>query len=421
MTSHLRTAASAAAPGLQGVGKRATLTTLVLGCLAGLFGPSARAQPTETVSPECPEEECHVVPLVRNRGGFVARALNANDAVRATLACIGTTTSKHVTHDLAVSPDGLVSLLFGSGDWFCEEGTDGTLEIQGLADGGWYWINDDAGSAVSPLMAKDVLGNRKVRPVNPGPGFLFETNANGTASYLKHLSTGRVGLLPHVLPEPEPDLAPCGPVRQEEGEEETYETRDSGCTMGDGGAIVGVHTYGVGGSRLSIRGGQVVRPTSGEGTVVGISLWLNGTGSVVYGDSSRFPPEFGWPGFGGQSLSVAEWQVEVGDAPNATLEAADIQSRLDVRQDNGDVHLVVLPSDSYCPAEGDRHAVRLRVRATGANDVQGAPLNPVLPRIRSSAELGGAIAETTFHVVCPGRAAAAAGQELAPAALPLPR
>ncbi len=398
--------------------KQAAATALTLACTAALSGTLARAQ-TVTVSSACPEEECHVVPLVRNGGGFVARALNATGGVHATLACIGTTTSKHVEDDLAVNPDGLVSLLFGTGDWFCEEGTDGTLEVRGVDDGGWYWINDERGSAISPLMAKGVLGNRKVHPVNPGPGFLFETNVTGTASYVTHLSTGRVGILPHVIPQPEQDIVPCGPVKQED---ETWKTRDSGCMMGNGGAIVDVHTYGVAGSRSSIRGGRIVRPGSGEGTVVGVSLWLNGTGSVVYGDSTPFPPEFGWRAAGGTSLLVGEWQVEVLDArPGTELGSADIESRLAQRQDNGDAHLLILPSDSYCPAEGDRHAVKLRVRATGANDVQGMPLNPVLPRVGSSAELDGAIAEAIFQVVCPAASAAAAGRELVSGGLSSPR
>lgn len=406
------------------VSTQAAVTALTVACAVALLGGPAPAQ-TVTPTAECPEEECHVVPLVRSGGGFVARALNAS-GVEATLVCIGTDTSKYVNHDLTPNPEGLVSLLFGTGDWFCEEGTDSRLEVRGLDEGGWYWINDDAGSAVSPMLAKDVLGNRKVQPVNPGPGFLFETNATGTASYVRHLRSGRVGILPHVVPEPEPEIVPCGPVKQEQDEtddeDDTYETRDSGCTMGDGGATVDVHTYGAGGVRSSIRGGQVVRPTSGEGTVVGVSLWLNGTGSVVYGDSTRFPPEFGWRASEGTSLLVAEWQVEVLDAgPTATLADVDIESRLDVRQDNGDAHLVVSPSASYCPADGDSNTVRLRLRATGASDGQGMPLNPVLPRLRPSAELDGAIAETIFSVACPGSAAAVAGRELVPAGHPLPR
>ena len=395
------------------VSKQTTATALALACTAALSAPEAGAQ-TVTVAPECPEEECHVVPLVRSGGGFVARALDPGRDVQAALACIGTSKSKHVVHDLTPSPEGLVSLLFGTGDWFCEAGTDGRLEVRGLDDGGWYWINDSDGSAISPLMAKDVLENRKVQPVNPGPGFQFETDTARTASYVKHLSSGRVGILPHVVPEPELDLAPCGPVLQE-GEEEAYETLDTGCTMGDGGAVVDVHTYEVGGGRLSIRGGQLRRPGSGEGTVVGVSLWLNGTGSVVYGDSTQFPPEFGFRAADGTSLSVTEWQVEILDAgPTTTLADVDIESHLDMRRDNGDAHMVVSPSDTFCPAEGEQHAVRLRVRATGANDNQAMPLNPVRPRIRSSAELNGAIAETIFSVACPAPAATAAGQELAP-------
>ena len=318
--------------------------------------------------------------------------------------------------ELAPGRGGLVSLLFGVDDgtaeaMVCEPDEDATLDIRGLTDGGWYWLDDEANSAVAPLLSRDVLDNRKVFPVNPGsPDILIEANRSGTASFVKQFSTGRVGVLSHVLPAPEREVVPCGPVAEDGAEDGSprYVSRETGCVMGDGGTSVGLHIYAAIG-RVPVRGGRVTRPVSGTSRVA-VSLWLNGTGSVVHGDRPDYPPRFGWPGIEGARPLRAEWEaVLVGRGPQASLESAGIgltdSGRLD---DDGYAHIELRPHDGYCPSEGDQHSAGVRVRAVGTTDTSGQPLNPVRPRIRHLDDLDGAAAEAAFDVVCPQRASSAA-------------
>ena len=377
---------------------------------------------SQTVTMDCAEGECHVVPFARRSGGFVGRARSGADRVEAFLVCRGIGTTKVVARELTPGRGGLVSLLFGVDDGrsdalVCEPGADAALEIRGLTDGGWYWLTDESNTAVAPLLSRDVLGNRKVRPVNPGsPDILIEANRAGTASFVKQLSTGRVGILSHVLPAPEREVVPCGPVAKGESEDGSprYVTRETGCTMGDGGTVVGLHTYAPIG-RVPVRGGRVTRPASGTSRVA-VSLWLNRTGSVVHGDPADFPPTFGWPDIEGSTPLLAEWEAGLlGAGPVASLENAGIELTEFVQpDDDGYVHLIVRASEEYCPADGDQHSARVRLRAVRTTDVLGSPLNPVRPRIRHLDDLDGAATEAAFDVVCPERApsTAVAGPEM---------
>ncbi len=364
----------------------------------------------QAVAVDCPEEECHVVPIAEARGGFVGRPRLGVERVVATLVCRGTGTTKVVARELVPGGSGLVSTVFGVDDGStdalaCDADEDATIEIRGLTDGGWYWIHDELNTAIAPLLAKEVLANRKVRPVNPGsPDILIEANRSDTASFVKQFSTGRVGILSHVLPEPERDVLPCGPVADGETEDGSprYVAGETGCNMGDGGTVVGLHIYGAPAGRVPVRGGRVTRPASGSSRI-GVSLWLNRTGSVVHGDPRTFPPTFGWPGIEGSRPLLAEWEVTLLDAgPRASLETAGIDLTEFARpDDDGYVILGVRWSEEYCPDDGEQHSARVRVRAISTTDVLGQPLNPVRPRIRHLEDLDGAAAEAAFDVACP--------------------
>ncbi len=371
----------------------------------------------QTVTVDCEEGECHVVPYATGTGGFVGRARNPSEGVLAILLCRGAGTTKVVTRELVPGPGGVVSTLFGVDDgrhdaFFCYLDEDATIEIRGLLDGGWYWLTDDSNTAVAPLLSRDVLDNRKVPPVNPNsPDIRIEPNRAGTASFVKQLSTGRVGVLSHVLPEPESRIEPCGPVEEGESEDGSprHAARETGCVMGDGGTSVGLHTYGVGG-RAPLRGGRVVRPETGA-LRLAVSLWLNGTGSVVYGDPDEFPLTFGWPGIEGAHPLYTEWEAGLLDAGvDPSLEDAGIDATAFEMPpgDDGYLDLLIGPSEAYCPVDGEQHSARVRVRAVRTTDGQGRPLNPVRPRIRHSDDLDGAAAEAAFDVVCPARDPSAA-------------
>ncbi len=360
---------------------------------------------------DCEGNECHVVPIAERSGGFVGRARSGVDKVGVLLVCQGASGQKAVQRELDPGPDGVVSTLFGVDDGahdalICDANEDATLEISGLTDGGWYWLHDDANTAVAPLMSKDVLGNRKVMPVNPGsPDVVIEANRAGTASFLKQLSTGRVGILPHVLPVPEEAIAPCGPVEDGELSDGTpkYVARETGCAMGDGGTIVGLHQTGTAVDPVPVRGNSVTRPVSDESRVR-VSLWLNMTGSVVYGAAADYPPTFGWPAIDDASPLQSEWEVSVVTPGRpSTLASAGLEL-LDADPTDGNYRwLVVNPSEDHCPTTGTQYTERVRVRATQTAANDGTPWNPVRPPIRHSENLDGAAAEATFSVVCAPR------------------
>lgn len=410
---------------------RAAIRLLVMiGACAGVGAGSLNGQ---ILTVDCEGGECYVVPLARGSGGFVGRARSRAGGVTAVLVCQGIGTTKVVTRELVPDRGGVVSALFGVDDGrndalFCESGQDAAIEIVGLTEGGWYWLSDESGTAVAPMLSRDVLDNRKVRPVNPGSrDILIEANRADTASFVKQFSTGRVGILHHVPPEPEFKLEPCGPVKDGELEDGSprYFSRETGCAMGDGGTFVGLHVYVP--AAAAIRGGRVLRPESGVSRVR-VSLWLNRTGSVVHGDPEEFPPTFGWPGVEGSKPLLAEWEATLLNAgPNVSLENAGVDLTEFLQpDDDGYVHLLVRSSESYCPMEGERHSARVRVRATGTTTAFGRPVNPVRPRIRRLNDLDGAAAEATFDIVCPETGSMAAparveGQELVDASGAGPR
>ncbi len=374
----------------------------------------------QTVAVDCEETECHVVPIASGSGGFVGRARSGVDKVDVILVCLGDSTQKVVERELSPGPDGVVSTLFGVDDGAantlsCDANEDATIEILGLTGGGWYWLHDDLNTAVAPLMSKDVLGNRKVMPVNPGsPDVVIEANKAGTASFLKQFSTGRVGILPHVVPVPEEAIAPCGPVEDGELSDGTpkYVARETGCAMGDGGTIVGLHQTGTAVDPVPIRGNSVTRPVSGESRVR-LSLWLNMTGSVVYGDAETYPLTFGWPGIDGASPLQSEWEVSVVTSGGpSTLASAGLELLdADPTADGNYRWLVVNASEDHCPTTGTQSTERVRVRATQTAASDGTPWNPVRPPIRHSKNLDGAAAEATFSVVCaPRNPASSAGK-----------
>ncbi len=158
------------------------------------------------VSVDCPEETCHIAPYYVGNGGFVGEAANEDDGDTADVdeSEVGFfVVCGNVTISGAVVPDskGIVRQALTTANGFaCLAQDGGTLEIRGLKDGGWYWINDQTNSAVSALIPKRILGNAQVVPTDPG-GLTLSTVEDGAATFVKHRPTGRVGIIPHIIPE----------------------------------------------------------------------------------------------------------------------------------------------------------------------------------------------------------------------------
>ncbi len=158
------------------------------------------------VSVDCPEENCHIAPYYVGNGGFVGEAASEDDGDTADVDESEVSffvICGNVTITATVVPDskGIVRQALTTANGFaCLAQDGGTIEIKGLKDGGWYWINDETNSAVSALIPKRVLGNEQIEPTDPG-GVTLSTVEDGAATFVKHTPTGRVGIIPHIIPE----------------------------------------------------------------------------------------------------------------------------------------------------------------------------------------------------------------------------
>ncbi len=158
------------------------------------------------VTADCPDAECHVVPFFKGSGGFVGELdtsimVDGEEITEATLVvtCGNITT----TASAAPNADGKVVHLFTEDNGLACDQDSGDINIHGLTDGGWYWIHDETNSAVSNLLPKDVLENTQTAPVDVSGGDITTTSRD-YATLVKDTTSGRVGILPHILPEPPP-------------------------------------------------------------------------------------------------------------------------------------------------------------------------------------------------------------------------
>jgi len=165
------------------------------------------------VTVDCPEATCQIAPYFEGTGGFVGEAAAMDDPettgvdeseVNFIVVCGNVTTQRSVTPDSG----GIVRQALTAADGLaCEAEGGGTIEIDGLKDGGWYWINDDTNSAVTALIRKDSLAHPQTMPTDPG-GVVLKSVEGGAATFAKHEPSGRVGIIPHIVPrKPVPDCS----------------------------------------------------------------------------------------------------------------------------------------------------------------------------------------------------------------------
>ena len=158
-------------------------------------------------------DDCtHEVSYYMGGGGLIATATDGAKMVTYVSSCGGVTRSGELTPN----DDGVVmTLLSMDNNLACHSAavdddgvTKNSLQIGPIEDGGWYWITDDMNSAVGNLVAMDVLDNDATDITSAGDGVTM-MKGNG-AVYLKETATGRVGILPNILPEPPSELPLCG-------------------------------------------------------------------------------------------------------------------------------------------------------------------------------------------------------------------
>ena len=275
--------------------KHITIALAISAIPIAAFGQFGVVVDPAKVDVACPDDECHVAPVFMGEGGFVGELADGFDMANFVVSCGNTTASGSAAGD----SDDVVRQLFSMANGLACLDDGGSIQIHGLADGGWYWINDSMNSAVSPLIAKDALAGDEVMPTDPG-GVTLTAGDYGT--YVKH-GSGRVGILPHFVPTapvdipeiPEPEAATvCMP--EWDADDEVYFANENDCMLGDGGTTI-VMTAMTSDGRSSEVNSVHRNPGGGADIQIALDLWGNGSGHIAGGTN----PHVGW------DLSVPSW------------------------------------------------------------------------------------------------------------------
>ncbi len=258
------------------------------------------------------------------------------------------------------------------------------------------------------------------------------------AVLIEQASTGRVGILPNILPEKPaaPGDPPCGP-RPNPSSPNTYDRQaTSNCVLGAGGTKIQLIGPGAYGARATITNGMVYRPNAGTIEVTA-DHWVDESGSFstdndrADGTPSDFAMRLGW--LGTQPPKHLNWlpstfsvSVNTGTGLPTDLAEGDAVAGITLTNDGEDALpgipgegralLTIAPDSLYCSATANHTAV-VNINAIPKPDF------PVMPPIATGAAagLGTSDAMSTFaaveqiKVVCPPASSSAnQGQELAP-------
>ncbi|MCY3966700.1 MAG: hypothetical protein OXG83_16900 [Acidobacteria bacterium] len=315
----------------------------------------------------------HVAPYFRGSGGFIGTVAEGVDEVTFVASCNSVTT----TGEANIHGD-TASQLFNHANGAACDQEGGSLEIAGLEDGGWYWITDETNSAVGPLLRADVLDNETTPLTSAGDGVTMSEGRG--AVFLKELNTGRVGILPNILPVPDVDPEPVN-VCDYTGAGTTaspYRRETSNCVMGDGKPVLrvlgpqGLYT----GERSAIPpGGQVLRPVGAGGSVdVKFDLWGNGSGhftTAATGDA-RLGHSGGTPltaTFTGTYSSGGAGGGTSIDSAGGTSESA---AGLSIATADNVATVTITPNAAYCSDDND-YSVTVTVTADATETDQVTP------------------------------------------------
>ena len=311
----------------------------------------------------CPADRCQVAPYFAGEGGFVGRSagLGGESQVRFIVVCGSVTISATVAPDA----DGIVRQALTDGNGFgCRPGLQGRIEVENLRPGGWYWINDDRNSAVSAFIPKDAVGNEKIEVTDPG-GVVLSREEDGVATYVKHPGSGRVGIVPNVVP--------SRPIKGCSGMVDTASATDCHLGLARDWRLV-ASPSAVTRPAGNAPNKDVVVTLHGENFITTQTLsaraeveYHSDVGAIIYTDSGGQPTTGSEPG-------ALKWTVTVGADDNRCLPANNHPDRLNPQTITFSI---------------DR-------------------LSGTIPDIPSDG------VETTFTVNCPAEAAASRGVELAP-------
>lgn len=377
-------------------------------------------------------DDCtHVASVYMGEGGVIAMADDDADMVSWVATCGGVT--RH--GELKANDDGVVATLW-TGDLACMDKDGGSFEIGPVMDGGWFWITDETNSAVGGLVSSDVLKNKPVGITSAGDGVKMMPGKG--AVYLKETATGRVGILPNILPEPPMKAATkCGFSGSFTGAKPGVPV-DSGCMLGDGKTqVLATTTDGFSGNTRRIMDKAMITRPKGTGSIkVLADLWGNGSGHYVAthaaANANGISAGRGQPALGmsaaraGTRLQGITYVVTRGVSgpgsgftvsdTNDSESSGDEQDGLARTAGGGDAVTVTITSDSdYC-SKDNNHSATVTIAAVMAAATSADQVVPTIVKANGKAVADGdTVASTSFTVVCPSASASAnMGTELVP-------
>ena len=357
----------------------------------------------------------HVVSYYKGEGGLIATAGEDAEMVNWLASCGGVTR----TGMLTPNDDGVVSTLF-SGDLACAM-DGGKFEIGPVMDGGWYWITDADNSAVGGLVDMDILDNdHKAEPTGAGDGV---TMTMGTgATFLKETSTGRVGILPTILPVMDMEPAAVNTCSFT-GTGATAAAETSNCMLGNGGSTLQVQgpTNVFTGKRPDLgANAMVTRPASGEVTVQA-DLWGNGTGHYTAGtvdNAGATPANLGHAGGTRLTATIAASLASAGPGDGENIDgtgpggSAGAGVTFDGTTTASLGVLTIGSDDAYCNPTA-KPPVNHTATVTFTGSLDATQKAQVVPTLTTTPPAGGVAARHTIMIVCPS-ASANMGTELVP-------
>ncbi len=354
----------------------------------------------------------HMTSFSKGGGGFVAMATKGAKKVTWLATCSGIIRTGELTPD----KDGMVSALFTKANGLaCMAEKGGSFEVGPVMDGGWFWITDEKNSAVGLLIDKSVYNALKgdaVKITSAGAGVTM--TAGMGAVYLKETATGRVGILPNILPtKPPPALRPCGFT----GSGSRARKLNVSCKLGDGSAFgYASGTNSITGTTTRIPdGGSVTRP-GGDGTLeFTIFAWMKPGGhflTAASGDARLGHSQFAGTTVSGAARLKGPFTVSasVGTGPFGGTPTESTHGVTVASFDNG-AKVTVKKKDTFC-SRTNNVPLPLSVRLLAGS----ANLNQVTPGIRTTGR-DKVVTMNRFTIVCPagsGAASAHQGRELVP-------
>jgi len=372
--------------------KNYLMFALLMGAIASMAFGQAGVADAAKVTVACPDDECHVAPYFMGEGGFVGMIAEDFDEVNFVVTCGNVSTSAKAEAD----DNGIVAQLFSMDNGLACGSAGGSIEVHGVMDGGWYWVTDDMNSAVSSLMPKDAMGNMQVTPADPmSDDIMLMSVEGGSATFVKQVSTGRVGIIPHIVPEPPaPDALDCGLYV----DGSNYRTRSNHCELDVHFDIEGTHADSAGRANAVTVGDMVYRRATGAGDLV-IRFRAYGTGHISTGacPAAGYNVAFGdCTSNAGRSPLGAIWDVNRTDTTAGTSTLADVSIATDASgSDQTEITVTISPLASCATAStaGLTQSIRVDAITPGtANailpDLPGNHRNSTVAMVNKSVTIG---------------------------------